>query len=258
MGLPKSGQQRPVKANIGPSKPRYVQLADEIRTAIYSGALTAGAHFPTESALCKAHGVSRFTVREALRRLEIEGLISRRRGSGTMIKAASARGGTLHQPLSNVGEILQYARDTRNRYAPFGLTKVPRRVIDRIEGKVDGEWLHYRGLRTREGEEKPIATVDAYIYPSVPSLAEQLDLEGATLFRQVEQITGVAVGRVTQDIQAVPASGEVALDLGIPRRSACLRVLRCYYDANDRLFEISVSHHPGDRFAYSMHIDVDS
>ena len=50
----------------------------------------------------------------------------------------------------------------------------------------------------------------------------------------------------------------MALDLGIPRRSACLRVLRCYYDANDRLFEISVSHHPGDRFAYSMHIDVDS
>ena len=258
MKLQKPGKERPVKPAVAPSRPRYVQLADEIRTAIYSGALTAGAHFPTESALCKAHGVSRFTVREALRRLEIEGLISRRRGSGTTIKAASARGGALHQPLSNVGEILQYARDTRNRYAASGTTKVPRRVVDCIEGKVEGEWLHFRGLRTREGEEKPIAAVDAYIHPSLASLADRLDPEGATLFRQVEQITGVAVARVTQDIQAVPASGEVALELGVPRRSACLRVLRCYYDVNDRLFEISVSHHPGDRFAYSMHIDVDS
>lgn len=257
MGLQKLGKERPASVPAASSKPRYVQLADEIRSAIYAGDLTADAHFPTESDLCKAHGVSRFTVREALRRLESEGLISRRRGSGTMIKAASARGGTLHQPLSNVGEILQYARDTRIRFTQGGTAKVPKRVADRIEGKVEGDWLLYHGLRTREGEERPIATVDAYIHPSLAASADRLDPEGATLFRQVEQITGVGVARVTQDIQAVPAGGDVALELMIPRRSACLRVLRCYYDANGRLFEISVSHHPGDRFAYSMHIDVD-
>ena len=35
------------------------------------------------------------------------------------------------------------------------------------------------------------------------------------------------------------------------------RILRCYFDLKGRLFEISVSHHPGDRFAYAMHIDVE-
>lgn len=258
MGLQKPGKDRLATTRVAPSKPRYVQLADEIRNAVYSGALSADAHFPTESELCKAHGVSRFTVREALRRLESEGLISRRRGSGTVVKEASARGGTLHQPLSNVGEILQYARDTRIRFTQSGTTKVPRRVADRIEGKVDGDWLLYRGLRVREGDEHPIALVDAYIHPSLAASADRLEPEGATLFSQIERITGVKVSRVTQDIQAVPASGEVAQELRIPRRSACLRVLRCYYDANDLLFEISVSHHPGDRFAYSMHIDVGS
>jgi DNA-binding GntR family transcriptional regulator len=36
-----------------------------------------------------------------------------------------------------------------------------------------------------------------------------------------------------------------------------LRILRCYHDAADRILEISASHHPGNRFAYSMHIDIE-
>jgi GntR family transcriptional regulator len=89
--------------------PRYKELADELRREILRGDY-APDRFPTENALCKRYGVSRFTVREALRALQAEGLIARKRGSGTVIQPAVARGGALHQPLSNVGEILQYAR----------------------------------------------------------------------------------------------------------------------------------------------------
>ena len=37
-----------------------------------------------------------------------------------------------------------------------------------------------------------------------------------------------------------------------------LRIVRCYLDPKGHVYEISVSHHPGDRFAYAMHIDLDS
>ena len=70
------------------------------------------------------------------------------------------------------------------------------------------------------------------------------------------QLAGVSVGRVTQDIQAVAAGAEIAEALGIPRRAPVLRILRCYWDGAGNIFEISLSHHPGDRFAYSMHIDL--
>jgi DNA-binding FadR family transcriptional regulator len=56
-------------------KPRYMQLADELRAEIAKGAFPDG--FPTESILCHRFGVSRFTVREALRTLSGEGLIQR-------------------------------------------------------------------------------------------------------------------------------------------------------------------------------------
>jgi GntR family transcriptional regulator len=246
-----------MEARAGADVPRYLQLAAELREAILSGRLGTKDQFPTESALCRTYGVSRFTVREALRRLQAEGLIARRRGSGTMVRAAAARGGALHQPLSNVGEILQYARDTRATYTAEGRAPLPRAIAEQIPGDTDGRWFRFRGIRTRDGDDLPIALTDAYVHARLADAVLRIDPAVSTLFRQLEEHAGVEVRQVTQDIQAVAASSAVAEALGISRRAATLRILRCYYDQKGRLFEISVSHHPGDRFAYAMHIDVD-
>ncbi|MDX3882921.1 MULTISPECIES: GntR family transcriptional regulator [Sphingomonadales] len=237
-------------------KHRYQELAEDLRQGILRGDFPDPAQFPTESVLCARYGVSRFTVREALRALQNEGLIQRRRGSGTVIQPASARGGALHQPLSNVGEILQYARDTEFHFTPKGMVPLPRKLAAHAGMAPGGRWYHFRGLRTSRGLKEPIALTDAYISQDLEAAAREI-LPNEAIFRQLEQLSGVRIARVTQDIQAVPASGPVAAELGIPRRSACLRILRCYLDANGRVLELSLSHHPGNRFAYSMHIDVD-
>jgi GntR family transcriptional regulator len=238
-------------------KPRYVELADRLRADILDGKYAQPDVFPTESELCVEHGVSRFTVREALRKLQSEGLIARRRGSGTVIQPAAARAGALHQPLSNVGEILQYARDTAVAFSHRGKARIPRRHAEQIGIDPAGTWYHLRGLRTRAGDADPIALTDAYIHADLMDAAARIDVSRSTIFQQLEELAGVSVARVTQDIQAVPASGDIAAQLGVPRRSPCLRIMRCYLDARGRIFEISVSHHPGDRFAYAMHIEVD-
>ncbi len=239
-----------------PARPRYMVLADELRDAISTGKLTVGKQFPTEHELSSTHGLSRHTVREALRRLEIEGLISRRRGSGTIIRPAGERGGTLSQPLSNVGEILQYAHDTEIHYQPTGKGPLPRKLADVLPGG-DAQWHSYHGVRVRPGDARPIAVTDAYVAAAVLRDRE-LTLDGAAIFRQMESLCQIQVANITQEIQAVPASAAVAKQLDIARRAPCLRLLRCYYDTGARLFEVSVSYHPGDRFAYSMHIDIDA
>ncbi|WP_299322274.1 GntR family transcriptional regulator [Parasphingopyxis sp.] len=240
------------------TKPRYVQLADSLRAAILRGDLSEDGQFPTETELCREHGVSRYTVREALRRLVAEGLIQRKRGSGTVIQPAAARGGTLHQPLSNVGELLQYARDTQYDFKPVGLTRLPRRIADHVSGETDGDWFQFQGIRTRLGDPKPIAITDAYVHGDYAEAAAEIRSSQVTIFRQLEELAGVRVAYVTQDIQAVGASADIAEALGISRRAPTLRILRAYRDAKNRIFEISASHHPGDRFAYSMHIDAES
>lgn len=236
-------------------KPRYQVLADDLRAQILSKEIAPQA-FPTESALCARYGVSRFTVREALRQLQNEGLIQRRRGSGTIIQPAAARGGALFQPLSNVGEILQYARDTRILFDRLEPAALPKNLADQVGEHARGAWARFRGVRT-DGEQKPIAVTDAYVHPQLSLHAERIDLSQPTLFRQLERIARVTIASVTQDIQAVPASADIAAALSVPRRSPCLRILRRYLDDGGRVIEFSSSHHPGNRFAYSMHIEVE-
>jgi DNA-binding FadR family transcriptional regulator len=60
--------------------PAYQVLADELRANITSGRLRPGQRLPTEPELCARNGVSRSTVREALRLLSSQHLIVTTRG----------------------------------------------------------------------------------------------------------------------------------------------------------------------------------
>lgn len=236
--------------------PRYMQLAGELRRKVLSGNFAA--EFPTEAELCAQYNVSRFTVREALRRLQAEGLIARRRGSGTTVQPAAARGNALHQPISNVGELLQYALGSRIAYQPLGRVDLPGLAVSHLgETRTAEKWIGFSGLRRIEGDPRPLAITEVFFAPRLEAACAALDLSKGTLFAQLDDLAGINVGKVTQDIQALPASTEVARLLGLRRGNAVLRVIRCYHDLEGRLFEISVSHHPGDRFVYSMHIDVE-
>lgn len=239
--------------------PRYLQLAGELREAILAGEHSTGAQFPTETVLCKQYSVSRFTVREALRRLEAEGLIQRKRGSGTTVQPAAARGGALHQPLSNLGELLQYARGSAVVYKPNGVGLLPTNIAEQIASDTAGNWSRFSGVRRQGYGVRPIALTDAYLHEQLDDAVEALDLNASskTLFSQIEQLTGFSAAAVTQDIHALASNKEIAEILEVEEGAPVLQILRCYIDGKGKVFEISVSHHPGDRFAYSMHIDVE-
>lgn len=245
------------KAGKGRKAPRYLQLAEDLRAQILAAKPGAAQRFPTEAELCKTYDVSRFTVREALRRLQQDGLIARRRGSGTVVQPASARGGALHQPLSNVGEILQYARGTQIDLKALAPGPIPTAYAEQIEADLAGQWLRMDAIRS-DSSDTPIASIEVFIHPSLADVVERFDPARSTLFRQIAEQRGVPIARVVQEIQAVAAPAAIARKLGIAPRSPCLRVLRCFIDRDGFLFEISASHHPGNRFAYSVHIDVDS
>src|SRR3989442_1107308 len=61
------------------------QVRGELTHRIDGGALAAGSRLPSEPALATELGVSRATLREALRALESEGLVRRMWGAGTFV-----------------------------------------------------------------------------------------------------------------------------------------------------------------------------
>lgn len=60
----------------------YAVVADHLRQRILSGELAEGEHLPVEEVLTAEFGIARTTLREALRVLESQGLITIRRGRG--------------------------------------------------------------------------------------------------------------------------------------------------------------------------------
>jgi len=61
------------------------QLVLELSRSILAGELPAGTKLPTEQAFTEARKVSRTVVREAMSRLQAEGLVETRRGIGTFV-----------------------------------------------------------------------------------------------------------------------------------------------------------------------------
>src|ERR1700710_2236973 len=65
--------------------PRYLQVARALRKEIVDGVYPVGSQLPTEHQLCERFAVSRYTVREALRRLRDDNLVSSRPRAGTLV-----------------------------------------------------------------------------------------------------------------------------------------------------------------------------
>jgi DNA-binding FadR family transcriptional regulator len=73
-------------------KKAYEQVSDQLRSLIMSGELTPGQRLPNEAALAAQFGVSRSTVREALRELSAVSLVRTTKGAsgGTFVTLPSA------------------------------------------------------------------------------------------------------------------------------------------------------------------------
>lgn len=76
-----------------PSLPKHEHVRQTLADAIASGQYEPGQRLPSESQLVKRFGASRPTVNRALRELQLAGIIERRAGSGSFVRAdAAARG----------------------------------------------------------------------------------------------------------------------------------------------------------------------
>ncbi len=72
------------------NNPLHSTITQQLREKIFSGEYSEAEKLPTEPALASKLGVSRTTLREALKHLEAEGVIYRRHGIGTFIRSRTS------------------------------------------------------------------------------------------------------------------------------------------------------------------------
>jgi DNA-binding GntR family transcriptional regulator len=239
-----------------PPVPRYREIANHLMADIAEGRYALGALLPPELELCREHGISRFTAREALRQLAEAGLVSRRQGSGTVVinRPGESR---FTQQVDNIDGLTQYARTTELRLFYTGTAELNRMQARLFKAEPGARWWFASGVRfDRPGAKaQPLCVTRLYLNPALPDIREPLRLRDGPVYEVIERECGVKITRVEQQISAVSLDRDDAANLDEATGRPALRTMRFYYDESQRLLEVSENVHPGDRFAYSMELE---
>jgi len=231
------------------SGPRYAQLAKTLLNEIKSGLYSVGDLLPTEFELCTQFGVSRFTVREAVKQLVQKGLIVRQPGVGSrVISQVSASQYT--QTMSGITDLRQYATETTLEISAHKVVEVNQEIAEHL-GATPGEtWLRIEGLRSVDNQHLPICWTEVYVAPRFRSITGVSGRLARPIYQMIEEQFDCKIKTVHQEIQAIILSAPVAKKLGATARSAGLWLCRKYMDERDDLVEMAISIHPSDRFSY--------
>src|ERR1700741_3922688 len=73
------------RVSVKSDDPLYLQLVRALKDEIVSGVFPVGSQLPTEEELCERFSVSRYTMRQGLRHLREDSLVSSRQGAGSTV-----------------------------------------------------------------------------------------------------------------------------------------------------------------------------
>jgi GntR family transcriptional regulator len=229
--------------------PRYVQVADDLMQRIASGVYKIGSLLPKEVELSAEYGISRHTIREALRRLDQAGLVSRRRRAGTAVLAAHPRS-SYRQPINSIDDLLQYGEATDITMQRKGVVRCSAGLAKLLGCEKGREWLRVESIRTQPGDPRPICHTTMYLNLELDGIETRVSEFAKPISAIVEQVYGLRIAEIEQGIHAISLDKADAKRLHVEPGSPALKAVRRYYDDSKRLIELAIAVHPGERFVY--------
>lgn len=233
--------------------PRYLQIAGDLRRGIAEGHYPVGSQLPTEHELCRQLGVSRFTVREAIRVLSSAGLVRRKPRAGTVVTALPDDTRYRHS-IGSLRDLFQYAQTTDFHYVYVGrivLSRAQARAMSTAPGE---EWTYALALRREVAGGKPFGVTRLFLNPALKGIERALRGAKGPVYLLIERDFGVRIERVEQVITGIVLDEQDAANLGVPAGTPGLSIRRSYFDEAGRLVEFADNVHPASRFAYRMEL----
>lgn len=235
------------------TKPLNLTIVDTLRREIEAGSPTVGARLPSEEALCRRFGVSRHTVRDALRRLREEGLIASRQGAGSTVVRRS--GQALYvQSVSSVEELMQYAAEARFEVDKSAVVVADAALARRLGCRRGERWLRVEGFRHVVGQHDPICWTEVFVLADFAGVGLRIGRSAGTIYSWIEEMYDVRIAEVEQVIRAEPMPAAVGEQLRVPAGGMAIAIRRSYRLTDRRLVEVAFNLHPADRFTYSMRL----
>jgi GntR family transcriptional regulator len=234
------------------ARPKYRQVADRLAAEIAAGRLKAGDQIPPERAIAEDLGISRTTVRMALRHLAERGMIEARVGQGTFVGAPA-----IQQQLSTLTGFTE-EMERQGRRPGSIVTEAARRLPSAeteqaLELPPGAEVWHITRIRLADGE--PVALeMTEVAADATPGLLERADFGRSSLYAVLRDSYGLRPASAEQTLAAAAAEASVAVPLGIAVGAPVLRLTRLTRDAAGRPFEHVRSFYRGDAFVMKVRL----
>lgn len=244
------------KAPAIASQPQYALVAQQLIADITAGRYPVGSLLPGEHELCTHFGVSRHTIREAIRRLQERGLVVRHRGVGTTVKASRPVARYV-QSTSTLEDLPQYVQETRLVTTHAEDVIADAALAQQLRCPEGQRWVRVRGMRYAGREKLPIALTEIHIGAAYAGIRRLIGTMKVPVYALIEKQYGVSIVEVQQEIAATLVGATEARLLQVTEGSAGLVVTRRYLGADGRPIEVATNIHPADRFSYSMSLRLD-
>ena len=230
--------------------PFYIQVLDAIKEQIDQGEISSGEQLPGEPELCRIFDVSRTVIRQALKELEIQGLIVREKGRGTFV-AEPKIGESLFQELTG----FFHDMETRGHRPVSEVLKqevvVPSQKVASYLN-LDGGAKVIQIDRLRFVQDEPIVLVTTFLpFDLCPDLVEA-DLSQQSLYAYLEHAYDLRIVRGTRSLEAVPATEHEAELLNVKKGAPLILLDSVSYLADGTALEYYHALHRGDRSRFEV------
>jgi len=225
--------------------PLYHQLKMILLRDIESGRWKADDRLPTESDLERLYGVSKITVRQALRDLAESGYVRREQGRGTFVARPRLEQGP--RALSSFTEEMRHhGLRSGSRILQSAVVPCVAAAAQKLAVETGTLVFLLKRLRLAEGEPMGVQTacIPLHLAPGLPGD----DLENASLYEILQSKYGRIAAHAHETHSAVLAEGEDARLLGVPSGSPALAAERITYLADGHPMEFVTAIMRGDRY----------
>lgn len=238
----------------GSSAPIYHRIQERLRSDIAAGRFAEGDRLPSELELARTFQTARGTVRQALARLEYEGLIQREAGRGTFATPSRVQSRidtrfyqSFEEQVSAQGAVIGL------RLVDFGQHPAPEGIAQALRVLTGAHVHRLRRLRCVDGE--IVGYEDRWMPSELGRRVRSAALERESAIALVSAALRAPLGQIEVFVQASAATAEVAKLLELRKGAPVLVRAHTFYDRNRRPVLTGQAVYRGDRYQFAYALD---
>jgi GntR family transcriptional regulator len=235
--------------------PLYQQLKNILKGQMLSGVLKPGDQIPSESELCRIYGVSRITVRQAVRSLVDEGFLYRKQGKGTFVASPKLRR-RLPKLYSFSEDMMELGLRPSSKLLEQTVIEVDEELAELLRLPSANRQVN-KLVRVRMANDEPIlierTLVPVYLCPDL----WKEDLERGSLYAILREKYGLLLDHAYETYEVGKVRKDEARSLGCRVGSPAFIIERFTYLRNEVPVELTRSVARGDRLRFTVKLVAD-